>query len=327
MKILITGATGAIGGRLAKSLIEDGNDVRALVRSSSNLAELEHLDIEVIRGDLSDPDAIAKAVRGCHKVYHLGGQMLASGVSRRRYFSANVDGTRNIVDACSKVDLDRMVYASSAGVYGLIREPPVSENSVVNPSSAYRESKWLGEESVRRAVAVEKLPAVVVRIPGVVGRGSTTWLGLIRAIATGRFRIIGQGNNHDHAADVLDIVDGLRLCGETPGIDGRCYLIAGQEAVTVNEVVGTIARELELDTEGPPRNLPIKPYRVWNALGEMVYRTFGFELPGIHRYAIFLADKILDISKARRDLGFQPKVSFEESMRQTINWYREMGFI
>jgi len=325
MKVLVTGATGFVGSHLTKSLVEDEIDVRAFVRPTSDVTQLESLGVEIVRGDLLDPDSAARAVDGCQRVYHMAAQMLADGVSRRQYFSINADGTRNIVRACSKIDLDRMVYASSAGVYGVIERPPVNEDSKLNLSSAYRESKWLGEQAVHQELTEKGLPAVIARLPGLMGPGSMNWLGLARAIGTDRFRIIGKGDNHDHVANVSDVVDGLRLCGETPGIDGQCYLIASKDAVTVNQIVEIIARELGVKT--PQTHLPIALYRIFNGLGEVVYKTFGVELPGIHRYAIFLANKILDISKAERDLGFKPKVSFDEGMRQSIDWYRETKLI
>lgn len=255
----------------------------------------------------------------------MAAQMLSNGVSKRQYFTTNVEGTRTLAHACSDIDLDRFIYASSAGVYGVIEEPPVNEKSTINPSSAYRESKWLGEQAVRQELIDKGLPAVILRMPGLMGPGSMNWLGLARAIATDRFRTIGQGNNHDHVAYISDLVDGIRLCGETPGIDGQCYLIASKEAVTVNQIVEIIAQELGVKT--PQTHLPITPYRALNRVGETLYKTLGIELPGIHRYAIFLANKILDISKAERDLGFKPKVSFDEGIRHSIKWYREENLL
>ena len=325
MKVLVTGATGFVGGHLTRSLVESDFEVRVFVRPSSNVEALKPLDVEIIRGDLLDPGTTSQAVSGCQRVYHMAAQMLSNGVSKRQYFTTNVEGTRTLAHACSDIDLDRFIYASSAGVYGVIEEPPVNEKSTINPSSAYRESKWLGEQAVRQELIDKGLPAVILRMPGLMGPGSMNWLGLARAIATDRFRTIGQGNNHDHVAYISDLVDGIRLCGETPGIDGQCYLIASKEAVTVNQIVEIIAQELGVKT--PQTHLPITPYRALNRVGETLYKTLGIELPGIHRYAIFLANKILDISKAERDLGFKPKVSFDEGIRHSIKWYREENLL
>jgi nucleoside-diphosphate-sugar epimerase len=325
MKVLVTGATGFIGQQLIRSLLADGYSVRALVRPSSNGLQLERMGAEIAYGDLLDPISIAQAVFGCRRVYHLAAQMLAPGVSKRRYFSVNEDGTRNLARACAGLNMDRIVFASSSGVYGIILNPPVDEETGTNPTSAYRESKWLAERSLHEELAGSGPPCVVARLSGIMGPGSMNWLGLSRSIAAGRFRIIGHGENHDNVAYVSDVVEGLRLCGTTPGIDGQVYLIGGKPSVTINQIVQTIARELGVETS--KMHLPAAPYRAFNRLGEMVYKFLGVELPGVHRYALFLADKILDISKAERELGFQPKVKFAEGVRQTIGWYREKGLI
>ncbi len=166
MKVLVTGATGFIGSHLTRSLLADGYDVRALARPTSNARELEKLGAEIVRGDLLDPEAIARALQGCGRVYHMAAQMLRPGVSRRTYFSVNVDGTRNLARACAGRDLDRFVFASSSGVYGIIRNPPVDENTPINPTSPYRESKWLGEKAVHEELAGKGPPAVIVRLSG-----------------------------------------------------------------------------------------------------------------------------------------------------------------
>ncbi len=325
MKVLVTGATGFIGHHLTRSLLADGCAVRALVRPSSNVCELERMGAEIVYGDLLDPGATAQAVLGCRRVFHLAAQMLSPGVSSHHYFSVNEDGTRNIARACAGLNMDRIVFASSSGVYGIIRNPPADEETSISPTSAYRKSKWLGERAMQEELAGSGPPVVVARLSGIIGPGSMNWLGLSRSIAAGRFRIIGRGENHDNVAYVSDVVEGLRLCGKTPGIDGQVYLIGGKPSVTINQIVQAIARELGVETSRV--HLPAAPYRAFNRLGEVIFRYFGVELPGVHRYALFLADKILDISKAERELGFQPKVKFTEGIRQTIGWYREKGLI
>lgn len=325
MKVLVTGATGFVGSHLTESLVKDGYEVRILARQSSDTSLAEKLGVEIVRGDITDVEAVEKAVRGCQHVYHLAAQMLKPGTSKKVYFTVNIEGTKNLASAVLKSNVERLVYTSSAGVYGIIKKPPVTENSPTNPSSAYRESKWLGEEVIRSAFQKEGLPVAIVRLPGVFGPGSLSLLGLTQIIASKRFRIIGTGENHDHLGYVSDVVDGLRRCAQTKGIEGECYLIAGKEAVKVKDLVEMIARELGI--ENPIASLPVAPYRAFNALGEAVYKRFGLELPRVHRYALFLADKILDLSKAEKELGYVPKVSVQEGIKQTVQWYREKGYV
>lgn len=324
MKNLVTGATGFVGRCLVKALVEDGQEVRAFVRNTSD-AGSQALGIEFVEGDLADRRFIETAVEGCGRVYHLAAQMLIGGLPKSKYFKANVEGTKSIVDVCKTAGLERFVLASTAGVYGVIKTPPVDETAPLHPSSAYRESKWKAEEIALDAFRSDKFPVVIARLPGLMGPGSMNWLGLAKAISAGSFRTIGDGKNHDHVAYVSDVVDGLRMCGEVSGIDGEIYNLAGQYASTVNEIVAIIARELGI--RAPTAHIPRTPYHVYNRLSEVIYQLTGMELPGVHRYAIFLANKILDTSKARTQLGFEPKVSFETGMHQSIAWYKEQGLL
>lgn len=325
MTVLVTGATGFIGSHLVEALRAEGQEVRALARSTSDTGRLDALGVDVLRGDLLDAATVKRAVAGCTQVYHLAGKMIHPPALRQVYFTTNVDGTRNVARACLEAGVTRMVYVSSAGVYGLIDRPPVNENSPVNPSSAYRESKWRAEQVVRAHHEKDGLPAAILRVPGVLGPRSFAMLGLMRAIASGNFRIIGDGENHDHLGYVSDIVSALRLSADTPGVEGNCYLVAGEEAISVNDLVRMIATELGATCS--PTHLPSALYRAYNAASEATYRVLGRELPGVHRYSLFLADKILDISKAKRDLGYRPAVSTREGVHNMVTWYRENNYI
>ena len=326
MRVLVTGATGFVGRHLAAALAADGERVRALARPGSGASGLERLGVEVMRGDVTDPEAVSRAARDCRHVYHLAALTPRPGVGRREYLSVNTEGTKAVGLACLRAGVERLVYASSSGVYGVVRRPPVDERSPTNPTSGYRESKLRGEEALRALREREGLGFVAARLPGVIGRGSLSWLGLVRAVATGRFRLIGPGENYDHTCDVADTVEGLRLCARTPGADGECYLLADSRPVKVKRLVELIARELGLPAPSR-RPLPAAPYRAFNALGELLYKTARVELPGVYRYSIFLAEKVLVTSKAERELGFRAKVPVEESVRATVGWYKEEGYV
>lgn len=325
MKVLVTGATGFVGSHLTQALVQDGFKVRALVRPSSNTESLESLGVEIVRGDMTDAAVAESAVQGCQQVYHLAAKMLTPGTARKEYYTANVEGTEAIAQAAVKAKVQRFVHTSSAGVYGVIKHPPVDETAPLNPSSAYRETKYLAEQAVLRLHQQEGLPVVIVRLPGVFGPGSLSLLGLVQIIASGTFRMIGNGENHDHLGYVSDVVDALQRCARTDGIEGECYLIAGAEAVKVKDLTRMIAEELGVSSSFG--QLPIAPYRAFNHVAEAVYRQFQVDLPRIHRYALFLADKVLDLSKAKTQLGYNPSVSVEAGIHQTVQWYREQGYV
>jgi nucleoside-diphosphate-sugar epimerase len=218
-----------------------------------------------------------------------------------------------------------MVYSSTAGVYGVISNAPVDEASPVNPDSPYQEAKVAGEALVHAAYRDHRFPVVIARFPGVLGRGSMSWVPLFRAIGTGTFRIIGSGCNHTHTGHILDVVDGLRRCGETPDIEGRCYLLAGNTATRIDEFVELFAKELGVSISS--MRLPDFPYRVFHGMSCMLYRWVGVTLPRANDYELFISDKVLSLEKAKRELGYEPKIPIQQGIRETLQWYREEGLI
>jgi nucleoside-diphosphate-sugar epimerase len=325
-KVLVTGASGFVGSKLARRLCEEAEvEVRVLVRPSSQRDALKGLPVDVVEGAFERAETLAAAVKGVDVVYHVGAQMLKEGVSKARYLEVNAVGTKNLVAACQAAGgLQRFVYLSSAGVYGLVRESPVREDRPAQPTSAYRESKWRAEEVLREAGRQSGFPFVILRVPGVYGPGATSGLDLIRVLRKGGFRTIGTGENRDHLAYITDLVDALLLAGTAAGVEGEAFNIGEAKAVTVNQLTGEICKQLGV--AGPVGNLPAAPYYAITWLAEKYYALTGMELPRVPVYAVFLADKELDISKARRLLGYEPKVELAEGIRRTLDWCRETGW-
>lgn len=325
MKVLITGAAGFVGSHLAKSLLRDGYAVRGFVRPTKDTSVLEQLGVEIARGDLTDFTSVERALEGCDQVYHLAALTSRQKPSRKEAMAVNCEGTGHVVRAALKAGVSRMVYSSTAGVYGVISNAPVDEASPVNPDSPYQEAKVAGEALVLAAYRDHRFPVVIARFPGVLGRGSMSWVPLFRAIGTGKFRIIGSGCNHTHTGHILDVVDGLRRCGETPDIEGRCYLLAGNTATRIDEFVELFAKELGVSISS--MRLPDFPYRVFHGMSCMLYRWVGVTLPRANDYELFISDKVLSLEKAKRELGYEPKIPIEQGIRETLQWYREEGLI
>ena len=325
MKVLITGAAGFVGSHLAKSLLKDGYAVRGFVRPTKDTSVLEQLGVEIARGDLTDFTSVERALEGCDQVYHLAALTSRQKPSRKEAMAVNCGGTGHVVRAALKAGVSRMVYSSTAGVYGVISNAPVDEASPVNPDSPYQEAKVAGEALVHAAYRDHRFPVVIARFPGVLGRGSMSWVPLFRAIGTGTFRIIGSGCNHTHTGHILDVVDGLRRCGETPDIEGRCYLLAGNTATRIDEFVELFAKELGVSISS--MRLPDFPYRVFHGMSCMLYRWVGVTLPRANDYELFISDKVLSLEKAKRELGYEPKIPIQQGIRETLQWYREEGLI
>ena len=323
MKAFVTGATGFLGGYLVESIVDQGSAVSALVRPTSDASHLEKMAVEIVRGHLTDHGALERAMRGCDVVYHLAGLTSRASPSKQRCYLANVVSTEQVARVAVELGVKRMVFCSTAAVYGVIDEPPVDEESPTKGDSPYAETKLMAEQTLLSAHRAHGLPVVIARFPGVLGYGSPSFIGLFRAIAAGGFRVIGPGTNHTHVSHVKDVIQGLRLCGETPGIEGRIYNLASERPVLVNSLIDGIARELGVKLSSV--RLPRFPYRAFHRANCFLYRRLGRELPRASKYELFLSDKVMTIAKAQRELGFAPRVPLTEGIRDAIAWHRERG--
>lgn len=324
-RVFVTGASGFIGSHTAERLVHDGFQVRALVRQSADPSYLRSLGVEIVLGDLSDSPVLEAALRDCSQVYHLAAKTTTSRATRNEYYTVNVQGTENLCRAAIKAKVGRFVHGSSAGIYGLFFDAPVDESSKANPNSFYRHSKYLAEKAVLDHHRNHNLPVVIARLSSVYGQRSENWRKLFQDVATKQFRMIGSGNNRIQMGYVCDIVDGLRLCADTPGIEGRDYILTGSESVTVRDFVDLIADEACVEKSF--RTIPSAPFYPIGRLGNLAFRIFRWEIPFSHQTDFFLTEKVFSITKAKTDLGYSPKVTLKEGIKQTMKWYRENGYI
>lgn len=327
MNVLVTGATGFIGRHLVERLTNEGHHVRAFVRPKTDSTWLDPFGVEVVRGDLGDASAVERAAGKRRIIYHLAATTESTGLlSRRDVQVANIQGAENVALAAVRAGVDRLVFCSSVAVYGRIaKDHLIDEHTETNPDSPYGESKVLGEQVVLSARRHDGLPVVVARISTVWGPGTTSWLGLFRSIASGHFRLIGKGTNYHHIADVSDVVEGLLLCGSVKGIEGRTYILAGSESVQLRGLVEMIGEEVGVTCF--TANFPAAPLHVYRALDRMAVALIGRKLPRADRLAMFLGDRTFDISRARQDLGYAPRISTKDSIRRMAEWFRAQGYL
>lgn len=321
MKVLVTGATGLIGSHLTETLVRDGIAVRALVTPATHrLSRLQGLDVELIRGDIRDPEVVEKAVQGCDRVFHLAAQ-LSVGRAKKDIYAVNVGGTQNVARAAAKCGVERFVQGSSVGIYGLLTQSPVDETTKPKPNSHYRKTKWLSEQVVLDYYQQAGLPVVIARISSVMGARAYEWVGLLNAIASQRFRLIGTGSNYYHTVDVADLVSGLLQCATTKNIEGQTYILADQDPVQMKSLLQMFAAGLGVGSiDQGPSDVPFKGFQ---AIAERIYRTLGVQVPHAQRYDLFLGDRVFNITKAQTQLGYAPKVPLKESVQNLIDWYQQ----
>jgi len=324
LKALVTGATGFIGSHLVDRLLADGEEVTALVRPPADPRELSRKNVRVVTGDIRVESEVEQAVRGAEIVYHLA-RAKAHGVRPMSEVRAvNIDGTSNVARAASRSGVSRIVYASSAAVYGSRAGPrAVAEDTSLRPDSPYARSKAASEETLRRNARV---PVVIARITAVMGPRGKSWLPIFRSISACRLRLIGSGTGHHHPADVSDIVDGLVLCGKVPHAADGVYNLAGPQPVAIGNMMKIIASELNGEAE-LPRSVPAAPIEVYLWVSRLADRAAGLKLPRVDGVLFLTSDRVLDLARATAELGYSPSINVREMVARTAQWGRSEGLL
>jgi dihydroflavonol-4-reductase len=325
MTVLVTGASGFVGSAVVRALLRAGYAVRALVRESSPLANLEGLCVERALGDLSDPPSLERALRGCSGLFHVAAEYRIWVPDPKEMFAVNVEGTRDLMRAALAAGIERIVYTSSVAALGLLEDrpgdedTPVFEHDMIGP---YKRSKYLAEAVVRRMVAEEALPAVVVNPSTPVGpcdvRPTPTGRMIIEAAANRMPAYVDTGLNIVH---VDDVGRGHVLAYEKGRI-GRRYILGGDDmplAVLLGEIAGMYGRR-------PPRvRLPHAAVLPIALLAQTWARVSGAE-PFATVDGIRMARKRMYFTseRARRELSYAPQPA-REALRDAVAWFAARG--
>jgi nucleoside-diphosphate-sugar epimerase len=324
LKVLVTGASGFTGSHLARMLVESGNAVRALVRPKSSLDALQGLDVERFEGDLSDDLRLRRAVEGVERVFHVAAVYREAKLPDAYYQEVNVLGTRRLAEAALANDVP-FLYCSTCGVHGEV-EGEADEDAPYNPGDIYQRTKVEAEEILLGLHRERGLRAVILRPVGIYGPGDRRFLKLFKGVARRRFPMIGSGQVSYHLTHVDDVARGFLKAAETPGIFGEAFILAGARHTSVEELVAIIAAKAGVP---PPRfHWPAGPLYAAAALCEDLCRPLGVE-PPLHRRRLdfYLKNRAFRIDKARRLLGWEPRVDLESGIQTTLQWYREAGWI
>lgn len=247
MTALVTGANGFLGSAVVRALLADGTSVRALVRPGSDRRNLTGLDVGVADGDVTDPKSLRRAVAGCAAVFHVAADYRLWVADPRPMYSANVDGSLNVLEAAASAGATRMVYTSSVAVLGINQDrTPADEDTPVGVADMvghYKRSKFLAEQAVRKRAAELGFPVVTVNPSTPIGprdvKPTPTGRILLDAAAGRMPAFVDTGLNLVHVDDVaLGHVAALKI-----GTPGERYILGGDD-FTLQQILTLVAEHV-----------------------------------------------------------------------------------
>ena len=307
--VLVTGAGGFIGSHLTEALARAGAEVRAFVRYNSrgDHGWLEVADpdvsqeIEVFRGDLGNPEAVAGAMAGREVVFHLGALIPIPYSYRhpREFVTANVEGTLNVVEAARREEPARIVHTSTSEVYGTAQTVPIDEEHPLHPQSPYAASK-VGADQI--ALSFQRsfgTPVVVARPFNTYGPRQSARAVIPTIVTQALARDVVELGATDPTRDFLFVEDtarGMMRCAEAEGVEGEVINLGTGIEISIGELAERVLRQLG-------KELPV-------ALDQDRLRPADSEVERL----------VAGTTKAKRLLGWEPEVDLDEGLRQTIEW-------
>jgi nucleoside-diphosphate-sugar epimerase len=326
VRYLITGATGFVGGHVAEACVSRQYAVSTIARPTSDTSLLERLGVTIYRGDLTDPDVIRKAVQDAEVIVHCAAKVGDWGPAEE-YRKVNVEALRLLLDASKGQGLERFVHISSLGVYPL-QHHHGSDESFPLPArhkDAYTQTKVEAEQLALKYHRDFGVPVVVLRPGFVYGpRDLLVMPKIIENLRDGKIRYLGNsGNNALNTIFVGNLADAVFLGVESPNAVGEVFNLGDDEPVSKRRFIEAIAAAMKLPP--PHRSVPLWQARLLCSLTEGMARLRGAkEAPLLTQAKLKFLGMNLDFSieKAKRVLGYRPRVGFERGMQETMAWYR-----
>lgn len=325
MRVLVTGATGFVGGYVVDACLKRGWSVAAFARPTSDVKELQARGVAVVQGNLGDPAACARALADADVVVHCAAKVGDWG-PHEEYVKANVDDLRVLLDACKGHALSRFVHLSSLGVYPATHHHGSDETMPIRADhrDGYSRSKALAEQLALKYHAEFGVPVVVLRPGFVYGPGDRTVLPrIIRNLRQGMVRYPGGGNAALNTIFVRNLIDAIFLAIDKDEAVGQVYNLTDGEFVSKRRFIEKVTDALDLPR--PRRTPPLWFARAATWISETLAMARGAkEAPAFNFPRLKFMGLNLDFSieKAKAELGYRPRVDFDEAMAETMAWYK-----
>lgn len=330
MKALVTGGTGFIGRKLIDQLVEKGINVFALIRSTSDTSDLPN-EVTLIEGDLFDIQSLKKVVSDSQAevVVHLAAYFDFYPKDKELLYRTNVEGTKNMMNACVDSSVTRFIYCSTTEVIGPVDNPPGDEESELRPQWEYSKSKVLAEEAIREISAETGLSHIILRPTGVVGEGEL-YVGydIIEALNTGSVPVIptkgkGQINMFMH---VDDVISGILLALTSESALNQTIILCPDEAISWKELFDSICEYIgkKPPRRGVPLSLAKAGMAVLSRFKGRGRKTFLWHTQSIEAVA---QNRWYTNEKAKRILGWSPQYTMVDGFKRSYDWYVENGYL
>jgi nucleoside-diphosphate-sugar epimerase len=330
---VVTGAAGWLGQNLVRALAGERERVRCLVHAAEQapLLEIVAPSVETVVGDVRDPAAVDRLfdALGPATVFNSAGVIHPEGRTRE-LFDVNVGGTQLVLDRARREGVTRFVHVSSNSPFGANNTPDhrFTEDSPYNPYLAYGQSKMEAEQLVRRSYDRGDLGTVIIRAPWFYGpfqpERQTRFFSTVRR---GMFPIPGPGTNRRSLAYTGNLVDGLLRAEVADAAPGGAYWVADAEPYELGEVIQGVRDALQAEGFPVSQRQPHLPAIVGNAAAglDAFLQGRGLYVQALHVLGEIKDTIACDISKARADLGYEPKTGLVEGMRASVRWCVERG--
>jgi 2-alkyl-3-oxoalkanoate reductase len=327
MKVCVTGGTGFTGAALVQRLLDMGHEVVALDKQPGIAMEsLKANGAQILLGSVTDEAIVRQSVAGCEVVFHLAAAFRELDVPDSVYKDVNVAGTRIVAQAALEAGARKLVYCSTQGVHGHIENPPGDETSPIEPADYYQQTKYEGELELP-PFAAKGLEYTIIRPTAIYGPGDPgRFVMIYRRVKKGTFPMFGSGQTYYHPVYIDNLVDAFILV-MAPGVGaGQAYIIADEEYFSLQELVSRVGRAINVDVKIP--HFPIWPLIVAGHICEKACKPFRIAPPIFpRRVDWFRQVRAFRIDKAKRELGYVPKVGIDEGLRRTGEWYTKEGYI